>query len=140
MNLSEQIHELNLDTSIILRKIGNNIGLSLAQVQLILAVPFRSISMSELSQTLGIDNSTLTRNLNKLEFSGYVQRNKDDYDKRIFKVLLAKKGLNMKEQIENLLEEYSFKILSELSHEDRQIVFESLEKLSWAFTKIKHSK
>ena len=140
MNLSEQIHELNLETSSILREIGNNIGLSLAQVQLILAVPFQSISMSELSQILGIDNSTLTRNLNKLEFSGYVQRNKDDYDKRIFKVSLTKKGLEMKENIENLLEEYSFKILSELRHEDRQIVFESLEKLSWAFTKIKLSK
>ena len=139
MNLSEQIHELNLETSSILREIGNNIGLSLAQVQLILAVPFRSISMSELSKILGIDNSTLTRNLNKLELNGFVQRNKDEYDKRVFKVYLTKKGLDIKDQIETQLEDYSFKILSALSHNDRQIVFESLEKLSWAFTKIKHS-
>jgi len=139
MNLSEQIHELNLETSSILREIGNNIGLSLAQVQLILAVPFSAISMSELSKILGIDNSTLTRNLNKLEFNGFVQRNKDEYDKRVFKVYLTKKGLDIKDQIETQLEDYSFKILSALSHNDRQIVFESLEKLSWAFTKIKHS-
>ena len=139
MKISEQIHELNLETSSILREIGNNIGLTLAQVQLLLSVPFSSISMSELSQILGIDNSTLTRNLNKLEFQGFVHRNKDDYDKRVYKIILSNKGLSTKEIIETQLSEYSYKLLSELSFEDRQIVFESLEKLSWAFTKIKHS-
>ena len=139
MKISEQIHELNLETSSILREIGNNIGLTLAQVQLLLAVPFSSISMTELSQILGIDNSTLTRNLNKLEFQGFVHRNKDDYDKRVYKIKLSNKGLSTKEIIETQLGEYSYKLLSELSFEDRQIVFESLEKLSWAFTKIKHS-
>ena len=48
MNLSEQIHELNLETSSILREIGNNLGLTLSQVQLLLSVPFTSISMTDL--------------------------------------------------------------------------------------------
>ena len=139
MNLSEQIHELNLETSSILRKISNKIGLTLAQVQLILSIPFSSISMTDLSQVLGIDNSTLTRNLNKLELRGFVYRNKDNYDKRVYKVILSKKGLSIKEKINNELGEYNYKLLSELSHEDRQTIFDSLEKLSWAFIKIKHS-
>ena len=139
MNLSEQIHELNLETSSILRKIGNKIGLTLAQVQLILSIPFRSISMTELSQVLGIDNSTLTRNLNKLELGGFVYRNKDNYDKRVYKVIITKKGLSIKEKIENDLGEFSYKLLSEFSHEDRQTLFDFFEKLSWTFIKIKHS-
>lgn len=139
MNLSEQIHELNLETSSILREIGNNLGLTLSQVQLLLSVPFTSISMTDLSKTLGIDNSTLTRNLNKLEKNDFVQRNKDDYDGRIYNVTLSKKGLELKDKIESQLNDFSYKLLSALSHEDRQTVFESLEKLSWAFTKTKHS-
>ena len=139
MNLSEQIHELNLETSSILREIGNNLGLTLSQVQLLLSVPFTSISMTDLSKTLGIDNSTLTRNLNKLEKNDFVQRNKDDYDGRIYNVTLSKKGLKQKDKIESQLNDFSYKLLSALSHEDRQTVFESLEKLSWAFTKTKHS-
>ena len=139
MNLSEQIHELNLETSSILREIGNNLGLTLSQVQLLLSVPFTSISMTDLSKTLGIDNSTLTRNLNKLEKNDFVQRNKDDYDGRIYNVTLSKKGLEQKDKIESQLNDFSYKLLSALSHEDRQTVFESLEKLSWAFTKTKHS-
>ena len=139
MNLSEQIHELNLETSSILREIGNNLGLTLSQVQLLLSVPFTSISMTDLSKTLGIDNSTLTRNLNKLEKNDFVQRNKDDYDGRIYNVTLSKKGLEQKDKIESQLNDFSYKLLSALSHEDRQTVFESMEKLSWAFTKTKHS-
>ena len=139
MNLSEQIHELNLETSSILREIGNSLGLTLSQVQLLLSVPFTSISMTDLSKTLGIDNSTLTRNLNKLEKNDFVQRNKDDYDGRIYNVTLSKKGLEQKDKIESHLNDFSYKLLSALSHEDRQTVFESLEKLSWAFTKTKHS-
>ena len=139
MNLSEQIHELSLETSSILREIGNSLGLTLSQVQLLLSVPFTSISMTDLSKTLGIDNSTLTRNLNKLEKNDFVQRNKDDYDGRIYNVTLSKKGLEQKDKIESQLNDFSYKLLSALSHEDRQTVFESLEKLSWAFTKTKHS-
>ena len=100
MNLSEQIHELNLETNIILREIGNNIGLTLAQIQLLSTVPFGSISMTELSKKLGIDNSTLTRNIDKLELNGYTQRNKDKYDNRIYKVILSKKGMEIKDQID----------------------------------------
>tara|TARA_B100001029_G_C15047439_1_gene448165 strand:+ start:1654 stop:2073 length:420 start_codon:yes stop_codon:yes gene_type:complete len=137
MNLSEQIHELNLETSIILRKIANNLGLTLSQIQLLLSVPFTSISMTDLSKILGIDNSTLTRNLNKLEKNDYIKRKKDNYDKRIYKIMLSQKGLDFKEKIEFQLDEYSYKLLSSLNHEDRQAVFESLEKLSWAFTKSK---
>ena len=139
MNLSEQIHELSLETSSILREIVNSLGLTLSQVQLLLSVPFTSISMTDLSKTLGIDNSTLTRNLNKLEKNDFVQRNKDDYDGRIYNVTLSKKGLEQKDKIESQLNDFSYKLLSALSHEDRQTVFESLEKLSWAFTKTKHS-
>ena len=95
--------------------------------------------MTDLSKTLGIDNSTLTRNLNKLEKNDFVQRNKDDYDGRIYNVTLSKKGLEQKDKIESQLNDFSYKLLSALSHEDRQTVFESMEKLSWAFTKTKHS-
>ena len=57
----------------------------------------------------------------------------------MYKVTLSKKGLLIKEKINNELGEYNYKLLSELSHEDRQTIFDSLEKLSWAFVKIKHS-
>ena len=138
MNISEKIYDLNLETSIILRKIANELCLTLSQVQLLLSIPFSSISMTDLANLLGIDNSTLTRNLNKLEKKGYVKRTKDCYDRRIYKISLSKKGSVKKNIIENKLNEVSIKILSVLNYKDKHDVFQSLEKLSWVLTKIRH--
>ena len=138
MNISERIYDLNLETSIILRKIANELCLTLSQVQLLLSIPFSSISMTDLANLLGIDNSTLTRNLNKLEKKGYVKRTKDYYDRRIYKISLSKKGSVKKNIIENKLNEVSIKILSVLNYKDKHDVFQSLEKLSWVLTKIRH--
>ena len=138
MNMSEKIYDLNLEISIIMRKIAKDLGLTLSQVQLLLSIPFSSISMTELANLLGIDNSTLTRNLNKLEKKGYVKRTKDYYDRRIYKISLSKKGSVKKNIIENKLNEVSIKILSVLNYKDKHDVFQSLEKLSWVLTKIRH--
>lgn len=138
MNISEKIYDLNLEISIIMRKIAKDLGLTLSQVQLLLSIPFSSISMTDLANLLGIDNSTLTRNLNKLEKKGYVKRTKDYYDRRIYKISLSKKGSVKKNIIENKLNEVSIKILSVLNYKDKHDVFQSLEKLSWVLTKIRH--
>lgn len=138
MNMSEKIYDLNLEISIIMRKIAKDLGLTLSQVQLLLSIPFSSISMTDLANLLGIDNSTLTRNLNKLEKKGYVKRTKDYYDRRIYKISLSKKGSVKKNIIENKLNEVSTKILSVLNYKDKHDVFQSLEKLSWVLTKIRH--
>tara|TARA_B000000557_G_scaffold264563_1_gene270356 strand:+ start:6763 stop:7182 length:420 start_codon:yes stop_codon:yes gene_type:complete len=138
MNISEKIYDLNLEISIIMRKIAKDLGLTLSQVQLLLSIPFSSISMTDLANLLGIDNSTLTRNLNKLEKKGYVKRTKDYYDRRIYKISLSKKGSVKKNIIENKLNEVSTKILSVLNYKDKHDVFQSLEKLSWVLTKIRH--
>ena len=138
MNISERIYDLNLEISIIMRKIAKDLGLTLSQVQFLLSIPFSSISMTDLANLLGIDNSTLTRNLNKLEKKGYVKRTKDYYDRRIYKISLSKKGSVKKNIIENKLNEVSIKILSVLNYKDKHDVFQSLEKLSWVLTKIRH--
>ena len=138
MNISEKIYDLNLEISIIMRKIAKDLGLTLSQVQLLLSIPFSSISMTDLANLLGIDNSTLTRNLNKLEKKGYAKRTKDYYDRRIYKISLSKKGSVKKNIIENKLNEVSIKILSVLNYKDKHDVFQSLEKLSWVLTKIRH--
>ena len=138
MNISERIYDLNLEISIIMRKIAKDLGLTLSQVQLLLSIPFSSISMTDLSNLLGIDNSTLTRNLSKLEKKGYVKRTKDRYDRRVYKISLLKKGSIKKNSIENKLNEVSIKILSVLNYKDKHDVFQSLEKLSWVLTKIRH--
>lgn len=136
MNLAEQIHELNLGTGNILRTIASQMNLTLPQVQCFLTIPFESINMTNLSRQLGIDNSTLTRNLAKLEGRGFIEKNQDGYDKRVIHISLTTDGKETLSEIESRLENVSHKILTSMAFEDRQVVFEALEKLSWSLEKL----
>jgi DNA-binding MarR family transcriptional regulator len=50
-------------------------------------------SMSELSQTFSIDNSTITGLVDRLEKSGLVRRNASLTDRRIFRIYLTPRGV-----------------------------------------------
>jgi len=136
MNIAEQIYQLNLGTCNILRSIAYKLNLTLSQVQCLLTIPFDSINMTTLSRQLGIDNSTLTRNLEKMAKKGFIQKVQDDFDKRNTHISLTKEGKQTLFEIESHLEDISQKLLIEIKNEDRQNIFEILEKLSWAIEKI----
>ena len=136
MNIAEQIYQLNLGTCNILRSIAYKLNLTLSQVQCLLTIPFDSINMTSLSRQLGIDNSTLTRNLEKMAKKGFIQKVQDDFDKRNTHISLTKEGKQTLFEIESHLEDISQKLLIEIKNEDRQNIFEILEKLSWAIEKI----
>ena len=136
MNIAEQIYQLNLGTCNILRSIAYKLNLTLSQVQCLLTIPFDSINMTTLSRQLGIDNSTLTRNLEKMAKKGFIQKVQDDFDKRNTHISLTKEGKQTLFEIESHLEDISQKLLIEIKNKDRQNIFEILEKLSWAIEKI----
>tara|TARA_Y100000817_G_C16795390_1_gene517101 strand:- start:698 stop:1006 length:309 start_codon:yes stop_codon:yes gene_type:complete len=63
------------------------------------------ISMSELAYSLGLDKSTLTRNINVLIKRDLVEKYRDSDDFRVYKVILSEKG-----------EEYKSKLYSDLDN------------------------
>ena len=52
----------------------------------------KEMTMGEISTLLNVDNSTLTRLADKLEKEGFVERVRDDTDRRISKLRITKKG------------------------------------------------
>ena len=61
--------------------------------------------MSELAYSLGLDKSTLTRNINVLIKRDLVEKYRDSDDFRVYKVILSEKG-----------EEYKSKLYSDLDN------------------------
>ena len=88
--------------------------------------------MSGLALRLGLDNSTLTRNIQKLEKMELVKRLSDNYDKRIHRVVLTQKGTALLGLIEEQLERKNANILEKIDLDAREHLFSVLEKLSWA--------
>lgn len=50
-------------------------------------------TMSELSQTLSIDNSTITGLVDRLERAGFVNRNSSPHDRRVSRIIITPEGV-----------------------------------------------
>ena len=106
-----------------------------SQVQAIIIIPSDGIEMSELSLTLGLDNSTVTRLVERLEVKGFVKRKKNKLDKRSIIVSLKKKGMSFQKSIEKKLDEIGEQIFFETNQSQKEISLENLSSFQWELRK-----
>ena len=132
MNLPELLTDLTTHYNALIRHYASRLSLTAPQAFHLLCVSTDGISMSGLAHKLGLDNSTLTRNIQKLYKLGLVLRKRDDYDKRVFRVHLTKKGRVIVEQFESLLLDLNHSMLKHIDLDDQENIPEMLEKLVWA--------
>ena len=132
MNIPELLTDLTTHYNALIRHYASRLSLTAPQAFHLLSVSADGISMSGLAHKLGLDNSTLTRNIQKLDKLGLVLRKRDDYDKRVFRVHLTKKGRVIVEQFENLLLDLNHSMLKHIDLDDQENIPEMLEKLVWA--------
>ena len=132
MNITELLTDLACGTNGIIRSTASRFNLTASQAFHLLSIPFDGIPMSGLALRLGLDNSTLTRNIQKLEKMKLVKRKSDNYDKRIHRVVLAQKGSTLLGLIEEQLEKQNGNILEKIDLDAQEHLLSVLEKLSWA--------
>ena len=132
MNIPELLTDLTTHYNALIRYYASRLSLTAPQAFHLLAVSTDGISMSALAHKLGLDNSTLTRNIQKLETLELVLRKQDNFDKRVFRVHLTKKGRVIVEQFENLLLDLNHSMLKHIDLNDQENIPEMLEKLVWA--------
>ena len=106
-----------------------------SQVQAIIIIPSDGIEMSELSLTLGLDNSTVTRLVERLEVKGFVKRKKNKLDKRSIIVSLKKKGMSIQKSIEKKLDEIGEQIFFKTNQSQKEISLENLSSFQWKLRK-----
>ena len=110
-------------------------GLPYSQVQAIIIIPNDGIEMSKLSWTLGLDNSTVTRLIERLEVKGFVERKKNNADKRSTIVSLKKEGMIIQKKIEKKLDEVGEQLFFETNQNQKEISLESLSSFQWQLRK-----
>ena len=132
MNIPELLTNLTTHYNAIFRQYSSQLSLTAPQAFHLLSIPVDGISMSGLANKLGLDTSTLTRNIQKLEKSDLVRRKRDRNDKRILVVYLADKGREKVEKIEDSLLDLNFSMMKYIDLDDQENIPEMLEKLVWA--------
>ena len=106
-----------------------------SQVLAIISIPNDGVEMSELARKLGLDNSTVTRLIVRLEKKDWVGREKSKRDKRAIKVFLKTKWLLIHQDIEKKIESIGEKIKMEIDDEKRESILEHLYTFQWGLRK-----
>ena len=132
MNIPELLTNLTTHYNAIFRQYSSRLSLTAPQAFHLLSIPVDGISMSGLANKLGLDTSTLTRNIQKLEKLDLVRRKQDRNDKRILVVYLTDKGGGKVEKIEDSLLDLNFSMMKYIDLDDQENIPEMLEKLVWA--------
>ena len=132
MNIAELLTSLTTHYNAIFRQYSSQLSLTAPQAFHLLSIPVDGISMSGLANKLGLDTSTLTRNIQKLEKMEFVRRKQNRDDKRILVVCLTDKGREKVEKVEDSLLDLNFSMMKYIDLDDQENIPEMLEKLVWA--------
>ena len=119
MNYGEFISSFLIDLQRLFRLDISIKDITYSQVLAIISIPNDGIEMSELARKLGLDNSTITRLMMRLEDKGWVGRKQSKRDKRAIKVFLRTKGLILQQDIEKKIESIGEKVKAEIDDEKR---------------------
>ena len=136
MSYGEILSSFLIDLQSIFRKRIKVKNASFQQIIALAIIPSKGIEMTPLAKKIGIDNSTATRLIKRLEDNGWVNRVVSPNDKRVIEIRLTNAGCNMQLEIENQCEKIGEMIEKSVNRIDRQAVHDSIQSLHWVLIKM----
>jgi len=136
MNYGELLSSFLVDLQSFYRQHINIEGASFPQILALSIIPDDGIEMSALSKKIGIDNSTATRLIIRLEKKGWVLRAPSEDDKRVIQVSLTEAGEEIQSQLETQFESIGDAIEKEVDPLDRNEMIEFVSSLHWVLSKL----
>ena len=135
MNQGELINSFLIDLQRIFRTKIVPKELSYSQALAILVIPDDGIEMSELAWVMGLENSTVTRLIGRLETNGFIKRKKSEIDKRSIIVFLKNKGLILQKNIEKKSDKIGQEIFLNDTESQKETILENLSLFQWTLKK-----
>ena len=129
--ITEYLHSFISHMNVIVRQIASQNKLSLSQYFTLTNISASGVSMSELSTMLGVDNSTLTRNINVLINRDLVTKSKSDQDRRGYTISLSTAGERVMDKLEKQMESTLHEFITDIDPASKQILIDVIESLNW---------
>tara|TARA_B100001079_G_scaffold163273_1_gene139999 strand:- start:628 stop:1050 length:423 start_codon:yes stop_codon:yes gene_type:complete len=135
MHYGELISSFLIDLQRLFRLNISIKDLTYSQTLAMISIPDDGIEMSELAWKLGLDNSTVTRQVIRLEKKNWVERKQSQRDQRAIEVFLTDKGALIQHDIEKEIDNIGEKIKSEVEKDQKESILESLFSFQWTLRK-----
>ena len=136
MHYGELISSFLIDLQRLFRLNISIKDLTYSQTLAIISIPDDGIEMSELAWTLGLDNSTVTRLVIRLEKKNWVERKQSQRDQRAIEVFLTDKGTLIQHDIEKEIDNIGEKIKTEVEKDQNEALLQSLSSFQWTLRKV----
>ena len=136
MNYGEFLSSFLIDLQRLFRVKLSTSDLTYSQILAIISIPDGGIEMSELSLVLGLDNSTVTRLVIRLENKLWVERKKSRRDQRSVIVFLTKKGVKVQQNIEKEIDKIGKKLNLDINEVEKEALLNSLSSFQWGLKKL----
>ena len=137
MNSGELLNQLLIDLQSLFRTSFRKKKFTLSQINLISSIPTNGIEMTSISSYLGIDNSTLTRNVNVLIKQNILKRDVNPKDRRSKLLVLTSHGVNVKLELVIIIEKIGNKLFNNKVFVDSNHFIDMLDALHWEINKLK---
>ena len=92
------------------------------------------LSQEDLTEIFNIDKGTTAKSIKKLETEGFVMRVKDKNDKRINRVYLTPKALEIKDEFLSSINAWENTLTSNLSYAEKEQALTLLKKITYNIT------
>ena len=122
MHYGELISSFLIDLQRLFRLNISIKDLTYSQTLAMISIPDDGIEMSELAWKLGLDNSTVTRLVIRLEKKNWVERKRSQRDQRAIEVFLTDKGALIQHDIEKEIDNIGEKIKSEVEKDQKESI------------------
>ena len=123
MILSDHFISLNIKLTAIFRAIVSKHNLSFSQYCIIMKIDSYGVSMSDLAKILGLDKSTLTRNVSVLINRNLVIKSRSGDDLRVYNVVLSEQGEYIKEKLYSALDDFTSQLLYSLDNNTQDKIY-----------------
>ena len=104
-------------------------SMSLAMIVLNIDM-YEGTPSTQLGPNMGMESTSLSRSLNKLEDIGVIERRPDPEDKRKSIIHLTESGLKSREIAKNVVLEFNNKVFSKCENSEINIFFNVLKKIN----------
>ena len=111
---------------------------SMALAMIVLNIDmYEGTPSTQLGPNMGMEATSLSRSLKKLEKLGIIKRVNDKIDKRKVIIKLTKLGLNRREIAKETVLNFNNKIFSEINEQEKEVFFGVLNKINKLINNIK---
>tara|TARA_B100000614_G_scaffold82994_1_gene74467 strand:+ start:15450 stop:15875 length:426 start_codon:yes stop_codon:yes gene_type:complete len=131
MTIIENLSDISLHYFALVRQLSSKFEITLSQTLVLISLPFDGITISDLSEKLGIDISTMTRNIQRMEKKQLIKKTPNPNDKRSIKIILTKRGTLLNESLNKDISNSINKVISQYDLKTSNNIKNHLEHLSW---------